>query len=312
MITLNKSTTTIFSFLALTMFLLSFTLSSNAQTLYSCESSFGDTLPFLHTINQNTGATLSTTEITLAGQTVRGCNGMAKHPATGVCYMIVNVGEPGVPSPRILATIDVDTGVATAIGNAEQTFATIAFADDGTLYGLTGDGGGTPETLFRIDANSGNSTLIAPLGNGDDGEVIAFNPVDGLMYHGSGNGSPYNDPSGQIFEALSIAPGMIQISPRTIQGPPVLDDTFNEQSSMVQSGNIFLTGTIDEIFFSITSDGFVSELGDMDHVSKGLAFNCGVPPSTVPTLSEWGLITTVIALGLVSFFVLRRRSAFQK
>ncbi|GJM14726.1 MAG: hypothetical protein DHS20C13_00530 [Thermodesulfobacteriota bacterium] len=239
---------------------------------------------------------------------------MAKHPETGVCYLILNITEPEETFPRILATIDPATGLATQIGGANQTFASIAFTNDGTLYGVTGDGGGTPETLFRIDANNGNTTLIAPLGNGDDGEVIAFNPVDGLMYHGSGNGSPYNDPAGQIFEALSIQPGMIQISPRTLQGPAVLDETFEEQSSMVRrSGNVFLTGTIDEIFFSITSDGFVTELGDMDHVSKGLAFNCGFADNVgVPTMSEWGLITTVLALGLIGFFVLRRRSAFQK
>ena len=307
---MNRSIIVAVSFLALTFLLISFSLSANAQTLYSCESSFGDTLPFLHTINPNTGATLSTTEITLAGQTVRGCNGMAKHPQTNVCYMIVNVGEPGVPSPRILATINQITGVATAIGNAEQTFATIAFTADGTLYGVTGDGGGTSETLFTIDINDGSTTQVTPLGNGDDGEVIAFNPVDGLLYHGSGNGSPYNDPNGQILEAIN--PQTLQITPRTIQGPPVLDETFEEQSSMVyQTNNVFLTGTIDEIFFSITAGGFVTELGDMDHVSKGLAFDCG-GAEQIPTLSEWGLITTVIALGLVSFFVLRRRSAFQK
>ncbi len=315
---MNRSISLSVAFLAVTLFLLSFTLSANAQTLYSCESTYQreDPLPFLHIINPDTGATLSTTEITLAGQTVRGCNGMAKHPKTGVCYVMLAITpnpDDGPVPPRILATIDQDTGVATAIGGADQTFASIAFTSNGTLYGVTGDGGGTPETLFTIDINDGSTTQLAPLGNGDDGEVIAFNPLDGLIYHGSGNGAPYNDPDGQIFEALSINPGMIQISPRTIQGPPVLDFSFQEQSSMVyQSNNIFLTGTIDAIFFSITADGFVTELGPMDHKSKGLAFDCSVAPAQVPTLSEWGLITTVIALGLVSFFVLRRRSAIQK
>ncbi len=305
---INRSISLSVAFLAVTLFSLSFTLSVNAQTLYSCER-VSDDAPFLHTINPNTGATLSTTEITLAGEEIRGCNGMAKHPATDTCYIMLNT--TGGAEPRILATIDQDTGVATAIGGANQTFATIAFTSDGTLYGVTGDGGGTPETLFTININNGDTTLITPLGNGDDGEVIAFNPIDGLLYHGSGNGSPYNDPTGQIFEAIN--PNTLQITPRTIQGPPV-DDTFFEQSSMVyQSNNVFLTGTIDEDFFAISSGGFVTMLGEMDHVSKGLAFNCGFPDNVgVPTMSEWGLITTVIALGLVSFFVLRRRSAFQK
>jgi hypothetical protein len=235
---------------------------------------------------------------------------MAKHPQTDVCYVILNITpdpEEGPIPPRVLATINPSTGVASAIGGADQTFATIAFTSNGTLYGVTGDGGGTSETLFTIDINNGSTTLVTPLGNGDDGEVIAFNPVDGLIYHGSGNGAPYNDPTGQIFEVIN--PNTLQITPRTIQGNFT---NFFEQSSMVyQSNNVFLTGTIDEDFFSITSDGVVTELGDMDHVSKGLAFDCG-GARQIPTLSEWGLITTVLALGLVSFLVLRRRSAFQK
>jgi len=304
---MNRSITVAVSFLALTFLLLSFSLSVNAQTLYSCESPSGGSNPFLHTINPNTGAIISTTEITLDGETVRGCNGMAKHPQTDVCYMIVNVGKPRVPSQRRLATIDQNTGVATAIGNAEQTFSTIAFTADGTLYGVTGNGASPPETLFTIDTNNGSTTQVMPLGNGNDGETLAFNPVKSLLYHGSGNGIPYNDPSGQILETIN--PLTLQITPRTIQGNL---DNFEEQSSMVyRSVNVFLTGTIDKYFFSITDSGFVTKLGEMDHVSKGLAFDCG-GAAPVPTMSEWGLISTVIALGLVSFFVLRRRSAFQK
>jgi len=52
---------------------------------------------------------------------------MAKNPQTGVCYLILNITpdpEDGPVPPRILATIDQNTGVATSIGGANQTFAT--------------------------------------------------------------------------------------------------------------------------------------------------------------------------------------------
>jgi len=310
---MDKSITISVALFAVTLFLLSFTLSANAQILYSCESPFGEDNPFLHIINPNTGATISTTEITLAGQTVRGCNGMAKHPETGVCYVMLNITprpEEGPIPPRVLATIDQDTGVATSIGGVEETFASIAFTPDGTLYGVTGDGGATPETLFTINILNGSPTFVTALGNGDDGEVLAFNPIDELIYHGSGNGAPYNNPTGQIFEAID--PNTLQITPRAIQGTPVLDETFEEQSSMVYNrvNNIFLTGTIDEIFFAITSNGDVTELGAMDHVTKGLAFDCGIPTKLarpIPTLSEWGLIAMAGILGFVGFMVIRRR-----
>ncbi|MGB2693478.1 MAG: hypothetical protein WBC96_13385, partial [Thermodesulfobacteriota bacterium] len=264
--------------------------------------------PFLHTINPNTGATISTTEMTLEGRTVRGCNGMAKHPQTNVCYVMLNITpdpDAGPTPPRILATIDQNTGVTTAIGAADRTFATIAFTADGTLYGVTGDGGSTPETLFTIDPDTGATSFVMALGNGSDGEAIAYNFNNNLMYHTSGIDTINVD---NIFESINL--GNNSISPITISG-----DTSNwdEQTALVQlSANTFLTAQRgDEALHSITTSGVVTQIGEMDHVSKGLAFDCGGTVD-IPTMSEWGLITTVLGLGLVSFFVLRRRSAFQK
>jgi len=47
----------------------------------------------------------------------------------------------------------------------------------------------------------------------------------------------------------------------------------------------------------------------MDHNAKGLAFDCGVGPRQISTLSEWGLIAMAGILGLVGFIVIRRRRA---
>ncbi|MCH7520018.1 MAG: IPTL-CTERM sorting domain-containing protein [Candidatus Dadabacteria bacterium] len=130
-----------------------------------------------------------------------------------------------------------------------------------------------------------------------------------MIYHGSGNGPPFNDPNFQIFEAIN--PQGLVITPIPISGD-IFNASCGELTALVhQSNNVLLAGTIDGEFYSITTSGETVFLGDMDHITKGLAFNCGIPEQ-IPTLSEWGLITTVIALGLVSFFVLRRRSALQK
>jgi hypothetical protein len=298
------SISTALAFIVFVLFLLSFTADSNAQTLYSCESPAGGSNPFLHTINPDTGAITSTREMFLSGQNVRGCNGMAKHPQTGVCYVMVNVTNDGPRpiAPRVLGTINPQNGNISQIGGANETFATIAFTADGTLYGITGDGASNPEVLFTINIDNGTATQVTSLGNGNDGETLGFSPLDGLLYHGSGNCLPL-----QIFE--SINPQTLQITPIPLTGEPEIC----EQSAMVyRSGNTFLTGTIDEEFYSLTTGGFLTFLGDMDHISKGLAFDCAVPSSPVPTMSEWALIAVVIMLGLVSLIVLRRRSAFQK
>ena len=90
MIGKNRIIVCSFTFLCTILILLSFTLAGNAQTLYSCESPSGGPNPFLHTIDPSTGATLSTTPIILPGEELRGCNGLAQDPSTGVCWIILS------------------------------------------------------------------------------------------------------------------------------------------------------------------------------------------------------------------------------
>jgi hypothetical protein len=60
-------------------------------------------------------------------------------------------------------------------------------ADAETLYGVSGDGAtSNPESLFSISTIDASTTLVQALGNGEDGESIAYRTVDGLMYHWSG------------------------------------------------------------------------------------------------------------------------------
>ncbi|MCH7519169.1 MAG: hypothetical protein IH964_09100 [Candidatus Dadabacteria bacterium] len=213
-------------FIGVLLFAVGLYFPANAQTLYGCQTPFGVN-PFLYTINQNTGAALTTTEITLAGETVNGCTGMAKDPTTGVCWMILNITEPETTNPRVLVTVDEDTGVATLIGDTGDAFSTIAFDASGTLYGVTGDGANVPETLFTLSKTNGLPTFVQTLGNGDDGEAIAFNPVDGLLYHASGFGSLNIN---QIFETINLQNGIV--TPISLS-----DDDSSETTALVFSGN---------------------------------------------------------------------------
>src|SRR5262247_3267895 len=64
-------------------------------------------------------------------------------------------------------------------------FSTSVWGAD--LYGVTGDGATTPETLYRIDKTNGAMTFVLALGNGANGEAIGFRPQDGYLYHASGS-----------------------------------------------------------------------------------------------------------------------------
>ena len=181
---MNGSISLSVAFLALTLFLLSFTLSANAQTLYSCDRSN----PLLRTIDPNTGDTLTTTDI-IFGEEIRGCNGLAKDPTTGVCWIMLRPPgqSQGMPGPRILATINANKGVATEIGNTGLAFAGIAFDSNGTLYGLTGDQDGAAiPTIYTLSKINGTHTEFLALVDTDDGEALGFNPNDGLLYRMNG------------------------------------------------------------------------------------------------------------------------------
>jgi hypothetical protein len=131
----------------------------------------------LYSLNQATGAATSLGAMTLAGETITGGTGLATDPTNGTIYASLTlVSSTG--RNRTLVTINPTTLVATAIAQLGQDgMADLAFSADGTLYGVTGDGGTTPETLYTIDKATGATTLVIALGNGLDGESIAAVPA---------------------------------------------------------------------------------------------------------------------------------------
>jgi hypothetical protein len=212
--------------------------------------------------------------ITLAGQEVNGATGLARHPQTGVLYAMLKVGSPS--SASLLATVDEATGVATTVGNTGQRMASMAFADDGTLYAASGRMSIIAHALFSVDTSNGQSTLLGNLSNGsDDGEALGFNPDDGLLYHAKGLGTR-NHNNGEIFEKLD---------PATCTGSPKFDcdfisvtlsgDEYEEITSLVYLDGGFYAADVgnladDPHLYRITPSGAVTTIGPMEHVSKGM------------------------------------------
>jgi len=262
--------------------------------------------------------------MTLSGETVFGCNGLARDPTDGTCYIILKTSQ-GRPSTRLLATIDESTGVATLVGNpGDLQISSLAFDSSGTLYATVGDQAGIeppgdrvePETLQTLSKADATPTLFQTLGNGSDGEAIAFNPDDGLMYHFSGN-LFLNDPvNGKIFETINLNDNTVTNIPLSSVDS---DEDFETSAFVYNSGNTFLYADIAILstFWSVNTSGVESFIGDMDHTSKGLAFDCGVepdpePPSgplvIIPTMNQWGMIFASIILGIFAVIALRRRT----
>ena len=221
----------------------------------------------LRRVDPTTGATIAGAgvSITLPGFTVTGGTGLARHPSTGDLYALLKVSGS---SFRRLATVDEFTGMATDIGNTFRRFAAIAFDSSGTLWALTGDGDGVPETLFLLNPIDATSILVAELGAGSDGETMAYNPDDGLIYHASGIGTQ-NHPNGERFESVELA--TYGTSSITLSGYD-----YEELNAIVYADGAFYAGDVgnsgadDPHFMQIQPNGLVTVIGDMDHVSKGL------------------------------------------
>ncbi len=95
------------------------------STLYSIDK-FPGSGAKLRTINPANGATITTTQITLAGVTITNGISLTHDPATGVLWGVLKQSLPN-SQIRHLVTIDPATGVATSIGVLSDNIATIVF-----------------------------------------------------------------------------------------------------------------------------------------------------------------------------------------
>jgi len=229
--------------------------------------------PIIHNISPADGSIISSPTITLATFTVTGGTGLATDPTTGVFWALLKVTSS---SDRILVTIVPSTGVATLVGDTGDKFAGLAFLADGTLQGVVGDGASStstpnPETLFTLNKLTAAPTLVCALGNGDDGENIAFNPSTGLVGHFSGK-----DLLGQIFE--TIDDGVCNTTNVPLSGAFLNDEPTGLTYSTAE-GLFLVTTRGTPGFYSLTNGGVATlrgptlDAGGSSVPYKGLAFN---------------------------------------
>jgi len=167
---------------------------------------------FLRQVDPSTGETLN--EIPLVYDScsdgcldaISGGQGLAYDSNSGTLWAIVTAHVDG-SLQRLLAIVDLsiipdshcegwcDSNL-TIVGILPDKFAGLAVHPTMGLLGVTGDNreeGSIPPTLYTIiipevpDISTLLETnFVATFGNGDDGEAIAFNPIDNLLYHSSG------------------------------------------------------------------------------------------------------------------------------
>ena len=181
--------------------------------------------PILREIDPTNAKTFSEVDITIPGiddEDIFGGTGLATNPLTGELFAILKLDsdddEEDDPKARTLVTVNPETGVATIIGSMGDAFAGIAFSSLGILFGVTGDGADDDETLFTLSKSDGSATRLCELGNGSDGESLAFNSDDGTLYHASGGILETVDNSGTdpcTVTNVALSPALFQVAALT-------------------------------------------------------------------------------------------------
>lgn len=284
-------------FLLATVFLAVSAIPGSAQSvLWGGQVGQESNTNLYYSINQATGAFLTTQGATMAGTTITGFQAFTADPTTGTVYVIVSVS-----GGRRLATLNLTTGVATSIGVMSDRFSTLSFNSAGVLCGVTGNGATVPETLYIINKTTAAATLVVALGNGGGGEVIAFNPVNGLMYHWSGGGV------NQVFESINLT----TLAVTNI--PVVVVNNNSEVYGAVWNGSAFFVTDADGIFYTRTTGGVRVVLGNSTFRVRGLALVAPLSPGPapvstgIPTLGELGMILLAAMLAMFGAYRLRFR-----
>jgi hypothetical protein len=226
---------------------------------------------------------MSSVAITLPGEIIQGGRGLATSPVTEELFAVLSVDDvAGILSiRRLLTTIDPVSGTVTKISeNKIGRASALVFDNSGTLYSgeSANTGAGFANRLYVLDTVTAERTEFMPLANSEGGMALALNPLDGLIYHLSGNLVFDADVGTPVFEKIDT-------SSKTRTAIPLsgVDLGHVRAMSFGPDGNFLVVGTYNQYgsnqtsgrFFRLTPDGEATLLGSMNHISKGVAF---VPP----------------------------------
>jgi len=230
----------------------------------------------LRRLDPASGGTISFVTMIATGKTIVSGTGLATHPLTGQLFGLLTFEDSpgGLPA---LVIIDPQSGAVAIIGNTGRNFTGLAFTGAGTLYGVTGEGAGTP-ALYTVDIATAQSAQFQALGNGSDGEAIGFDPADGRLYHASGSGKRNVT---RIFEAVNLQTHQVSSVPLSGFDPfgPLQD--LASITALTYSQASFLAADLIGDFMNVDPTGLVTFLGFVDHTVGGLAFAAAPAQTTL-------------------------------
>ena len=180
----------------------------------------------------------------------------------------------------------------TAFGNLSRVvviciaFGITATTQAAELYGLTGRGGTPKATLHVIDQTDASVTPVLQLNDNNGGQVIAYNPDDGHLYHWTG------------WPASNARFERINLETLTVTDIPLSGFATNEIYSATYDPltGVFLTSDLSRNLATVTIGGVRTYVGTTDNWVRGLTFYgdalLGGHNSLIPVDTLWEIDPT--------------------
>lgn len=158
------------------------------------------------------------------------------------------------------------TRLLALLGVSALVFAATPAAAAAVLYAVSGDGATPASSLYTLDTSTGAPKLVGALGNGNDGEGIAFQADGAFLHHTSG------DTDGTEFletinpDNLALGPNL---APSATYGPDAAGEIF--AIGWYAPLGVFLASDIDFNFYHVTTDGEFTLVGNSGTAMRGFA-----------------------------------------
>jgi hypothetical protein len=206
-----------------------------------------------------------TVSISVPGQIVTGVTGISVDPVTGDLFILAYFGGAPGAAP-FLMRYDPINQFTTVLGNTFVDFTALAFHDNGELYAVSADTASPPDSLCTLSLVTGAPLDVCLYGDGDDGEAIAWDPLDDLLYHASGANT-------LVFQGQ--APGGIDpcdTNDIALSGAPL---TGSAVTGIVwwpsESAFLWAQAGPSSALYRVTESGVATALGSLGHSVSDIA-----------------------------------------
>ncbi|NOX59425.1 MAG: hypothetical protein GXP29_11295 [Planctomycetes bacterium] len=180
--------------------------------------------------------------------------GLAAHPVTGQLFAIVSQGGGG-GGPRLLATVNRDTGAVAIIAPFSEPVSDISFRGNGMLYAISGNSASNAGEIHFVSLADATLTSTGIVRGNGGGQSIAFQPDTDRLYHAFNDQLEYIDANTGGVTSVNVALGFSGINAMTFEhsGGQLIASSFGDvfridpdtgAPQFINSTPAFLTGLV--------------------------------------------------------------------